>query len=201
MDRMEARPLEARKASRINNAATTNSFAAGDVLSARLERLVSSEATEGAVPYRSVLEQIREGMTEGFKDGGRVRITLHPESLGRVDMDIVVRQDRVDLIMRVDNNQVHQLLSSRIEDLKATLQGQGWQVNGVDVMLQKENNLHDGNNFAGMFSWRERMNRERSGDGMAGGRNGNRSARPMDGLVAAAEKTAGGMISGLSIFA
>jgi hypothetical protein len=116
-------------------------------------------------------------------------------------MEIVVRQDRVDLIMKVDNSDVHQFLSGRMDDLKATLQNQGWQVNGVDVMLQKQNNMNDGGNFSNMFSWQERMNRDRNSGGMAGGRSGNRSAGQMGDISAAVEKSVDGTMSGLSIFA
>ena len=195
------RPLEARKASKMNNYEAINKLAYGDNFAVRSDRPTVAGNSEGVFPYQSVLNQVREGMTAGFKDGGRVRITLYPESLGRVDMEIVVRQDRVDLIMKVDNSDVHQFLSGRMDDLKTTLQNQGWQVNGVDVMLQKQNNMNDGGNFSNMFSWQERMNRDRNSGGMAGGRSGNRSAGQMGDISAAVEKSVDGTMSGLSIFA
>ena len=195
------RPRETRKSANNANAEGINKVASGEMVSVRFDQPSTEKVSEGAFPYRSVLDQVREGMVAGFKDGGRVRITLYPESLGRVDMDIVLRQDRVDVIMKVDSNQVHQLLSSRVEDLKATLQNQGWQVSGVDVMLQKHNDMNDGNNFANMFSWPDRMNRDRHSGGMAGGRNGNRAAESMDDISAAMRKPPVGTTNGLSIFA
>ncbi|MBP8981095.1 MAG: flagellar hook-length control protein FliK [Syntrophobacterales bacterium] len=176
-------------------------FGPGDVQNLRSERPVAAGLPGENFPAQSVMNQVREGMATGFKDGGRVRITLYPETLGRVDMDIVVRHDRVELVMKVDNEQVRQLLSSHVEDLKTTLQNQGWQVNGVDVTLQKDNNTSDGRNFANLFSWQEKMNQERQSGGMTGGDGGNSPAAGIvDSTPEATTKTEI-KVKGLSIFA
>jgi len=173
----------------------------GDVQNLRSDRPAAPGATAGNIPASSVMNQVRDGMVQGFKDGGRVRITLYPESLGRVDMDIVVRHDRVELVMKVDNEQVRQLLHSHVDDLKTTLQNQGWQVQGVDVSLQKDNNPADGRNFANMFSWQERRNQDQQRGGSTSGAGG---GAPAAGMVDNALETAvkaETKVKGLSIFA
>ena len=172
-----------------------------DILAARVERTVVKGLPEGTLNARSIMTQVMDGISTDFKDGGRVRITLYPETLGRVDMDIVVRQDRVELIMKVDNDQVHQLLNTHIEDLKATLQSQGWQVSGVDVLLQKQNNMNDGNNFGNLFAWQEGMNHEQQKDGMMNGEGNSSPVLPMSDPTAAPAEGMDYISHGLSIFA
>ncbi len=176
-------------------------FGHGDVQNLRSDRPGATGLLGENFPAQSVMNQVREGMATGFKDGGRVRITLYPETLGRVDMDIVVRHDRVELVMKVDNEQVRQLLNSHVEDLKTTLQNQGWQVNGVDVTLQKDNNASDGRNFANLFSWQERMNQDRQSGGMRGGDGGNSPAAGMVESTPEATTKTEIKVKGLSIFA
>jgi hypothetical protein len=176
-------------------------FSFGDAQSLRIDRPEVPGLAGGNFPEQSVMNQVRDGMVQGFKDGGRVRITLYPESLGRVDMDIVVRHDRVELVMKVDNEQVRQLLNSHVEDLKTTLQNQGWQVQGVDVSLQKDNDPADGRNFANLFPWQERRNQDQQRGGMPGGAG---LGAPAAGMVDSVPETAvqaETTVTGLSIFA
>jgi hypothetical protein len=92
-------------------------------------------------------------------------------------------------------------LNTHIEDLKATLQSQGWQVSGVDVLLQKQNNMNDGNNFGNLFAWQEGMNHEQQKDGMMNGEGNSSPVLPMSDPTAAPVEGMDYISHGLSIFA
>ncbi len=66
---------------------------------------------------------------------GRMKITLNPPQLGTIDMDVLVRSNKVEVVMVASNQEVQQVLKSHADQLKSALQGQGLRVDGFDVML------------------------------------------------------------------
>jgi flagellar hook-length control protein FliK len=93
----------------------------------------------GALPAhrtQAIIEQImdaRQGMQGDF---GRIRILLTPPNLGTVDLQILMRRDRVEVIMMADNAGVQQALLSRTEDIRAALQRQDIKIETFEVLLQ-----------------------------------------------------------------
>lgn len=69
-------------------------------------------------------------------DGGRVKIALNPPSLGKLEMDVTVRNGKVEVILVADNKDVQQTLSTHIEKLKGGLQNQGLTIDRCDVFMQ-----------------------------------------------------------------
>ncbi|MCX7635086.1 MAG: flagellar hook-length control protein FliK [Syntrophales bacterium] len=116
----------------------------GTIFSPIRERDPQAPPVENPIDPRPVITQVVEGVAAHGKNGGRVRITLEPASLGRLSMDILVHRDRIDLVVKVENPQVQQVINSRIEDLRAGLQGQGLQVVNIDVSLQGQTQDHHG---------------------------------------------------------
>jgi hypothetical protein len=110
-----------------------------------------------AVPVegRNLADQILNQLPEEtLKGSSRVRISLYPESLGNVDMDIVVRQDRVHVFIIADRADVVQALHGQQEQLKNALQAQGLQVNGLDFQLRENTTLMDDGSRGGSDLWR-----------------------------------------------
>jgi len=82
----------------------------------------------------ALMEQILEARNLLQRDSGRVRITLSPPSLGTLDMEVIVRQNKVEVVMRVDNVLVQQVLQANADELKANLQRQGLSFDGLNVL-------------------------------------------------------------------
>jgi len=87
--------------------------------------------------YQSVLDQVQESFSIAQnKDNGQVRLTLKPEIMGHLDMQITVRNETVQIMMTVENEKVHQAMNAHIDDLKTALQNQGMKIDKIEVALQ-----------------------------------------------------------------
>ena len=103
-----------------------------------------------------MLEQVTEQLSQAVSKGsGRVRITLVPESLGRLDMDLVVRENRVQILLTAESRTVQQALQGHVEQLKDALQRQGLEVDGFNVTLQHGQHGKDDPTGSGNPSWGE----------------------------------------------
>jgi flagellar hook-length control protein FliK len=84
-----------------------------------------------------IISQVTNGIKEtAANDGGRVKITLNPPSLGTVEMDVIVHNNRVEVVLTADNKDVQQTLNNHIDKLKGSLQTQGLTIERCDVMMQ-----------------------------------------------------------------
>ncbi len=89
------------------------------------------------VEPQTVIRQVVDGVSSSIaKDAGRIRIELTPPSLGTLNMDLVVTQDRVRMVILADNSDTRNLLQSNMDQLKTTLQQQGLKIDGIDVSVQ-----------------------------------------------------------------
>jgi len=84
-----------------------------------------------------IIDQIaREIKETAANDGGRVKITLNPPSLGKLEMDVTVRNGKVEIVLVADNKDVQQTLNANIEKLKDSLSSQGLIIDRCDVSMQ-----------------------------------------------------------------
>jgi len=89
--------------------------------------------------YQSVVDQIQDSFALAQnKDNGQVRLTLKPEMMGHLDMQIAVRNETVQIMMTVENEKVHQAMNAHIDDLKTALQNQGLKIDKIEVTLQNQ---------------------------------------------------------------
>ncbi len=97
-----------------------------------------SPATVGSkgVKMQAVIDHILEARQGVGNDFGRVRILLNPPDLGAVDLDIVVRRERVDVVMIAENATVQQALQSRSDDVRMALHRHDLKMEGFQVFLQ-----------------------------------------------------------------
>ena len=87
--------------------------------------------------YQSVLDQVQESFSIAQnKDNGQVRLTLKPEIMGHLDMQITVRNETVQIMMTVENEKVHQAMNAHIDDLKTAMQNQGMKIDKIEIALQ-----------------------------------------------------------------
>ena len=106
-----------------------------NILSGSGNRLAASDGPAG-INTQAVIDQImdaKQSMNNGF---GRVRITLDPPNLGTVNLEIVVRKERVDVVMTADNSGVQQALQSRVDDIRTALQRQDLKIENFQILLQ-----------------------------------------------------------------
>ncbi|NTW06337.1 MAG: flagellar hook-length control protein FliK, partial [Syntrophaceae bacterium] len=84
-----------------------------------------------------IIDQIAGEIKEtANNDGGRVKITLNPPSLGKLEMDVTVRNGKVEVVLVADNKDVQQTLNANIEKLKENLFNQGLTIDRCDVSMQ-----------------------------------------------------------------
>jgi len=84
-----------------------------------------------------IIDQVAGAIKEtAANDGGRVKITLNPPSLGKLEMDVTVRNGKVEVVLVADNKDVQQALNANIEKLKDSLSNQGLTIDRCDVSLQ-----------------------------------------------------------------
>ena len=123
---------------------------------------------EAAASRRPVIAQVMDGLAAFRGEGGRVRLRLQPESLGRVTMEVTVRGRQVDVTMRVENEQVQGLLRGHLGDLEGNLRHQGLQVGSIDIVYDRP---ADTGNSGGAHTFSGSPG-QTGGEGPAGGRPG-----------------------------
>ncbi len=94
-------------------------------------------ASGGNVSASDMLQQVTREIKENINtEGGRIKITLNPPSLGTLEMDVAVRNNKVEVIIVASSRDVQQALNTNIDHLKGTLQNQGLTIDRCDVLMQ-----------------------------------------------------------------
>jgi len=88
------------------------------------------------VRAQAIIDQIVDARQTMANDFGRIRIVLDPPNLGTIDLEIIVRKERVEIVMTADNASVQQALQSRTDDVRAALQRQDLKIETFQVLLQ-----------------------------------------------------------------
>jgi flagellar hook-length control protein FliK len=119
-------------------------------------------ATVGStgIETQAVIDQILEARQGVSNDFGRIRILLNPPNLGTVDLDIVVRREKVEVVMTAENATVQQALQSRVDDIRVALQRQDLKIEGFQVLLQ-DNGTSQQQTRSGVMYQQSREQRER----------------------------------------
>jgi hypothetical protein len=107
-----------------------------------------------------LVSQIASQLPSGVDKGsGRVKITLYPEHLGSLDMDIIFRENKVQVVLMAEHPNVRQELQNREGQLRYALQEQGVQVDGIDFLLRQSSQEMDGGSGGSHLWWRENSGR------------------------------------------
>ena len=93
------------------------------------------------------------------KGAGKVQMTLQPPSLGTINMEVVVQNNRVELVLTANHADVQQILQGSSDQLKNALNNQGFQVDQMSVLLRREN---FGFNLGGNSLWQDGSGRQQS---------------------------------------
>ena len=95
---------------------------------------VNESVNSHGIEPRALINQIASGV----KRPGRVRITLNPPRLGTLDVDVLVRDNKVHVMLQPENNDVRQILQSNVESLKSSLRNQGLVADTINVSVQEK---------------------------------------------------------------
>lgn len=89
---------------------------------------------ENVLKPEDLVAQITGKMKSDFKgNGGEVRMSLHPESLGHLKIEITVDSNVVKASIMAENAAVKSTIESNISMLKTSLEGQGLKVDQLSV--------------------------------------------------------------------
>jgi hypothetical protein len=130
----------------------------------------SPAETGDALPVEGsqLVQQIADHLSQEPQRGaGRIKITLSPENLGSLDMEVLVRDNKVQVVLTAERSDVRQALQGQAEQLRGSLQELGLQVNGIDFLVRGSLQGMTGEAGGGPFWGRENRNggglkRERS---------------------------------------
>ncbi len=117
---------------------------------------------------RMVIDQI----AEGAKMPGRVRIALNPPTLGTLDMDVMVRGNKVHVILQAESSDVKQILQSHMDNLKVSLRNQGLVADTIQVFAQEKSDgsgYYESSRDTAWFGEGNNDNRSRNERGWGGG--------------------------------
>lgn len=128
------------------------------------EAAAAVAAGPSGAEMQGVIDQIWEARQTMGNDSGRIRILLNPPNLGAVDLEIIVRGERVEVVMTAENATVQQALQSRGDDIRISLQRQDLKIEGFQVLLQ-ENGTSEQQAHGGAMYRQDREHRERFGAG------------------------------------
>ena len=94
----------------------------------------------------NILEQISRQM-ENLKNNSKVNIVLNPESIGKVNIQLINTKEGLSAQMTVANQEARDLLMKNINGLKETLLGHGVNVDNVSVKLENTQNTENKNDW------------------------------------------------------
>ncbi|MBN1380276.1 MAG: flagellar hook-length control protein FliK [Deltaproteobacteria bacterium] len=144
---------------KIKNEDKTSFIAGRDAkgVGAAFSDLLTSQAkTPQSVRLQSMIDQISLAKQQIGTDGGRVKITLNPPNLGTIDLEVIVRQNRVNVTMIADHASAQQLLQAHADEVKSALQRQDMKIDHFQVSLQ--NNGDDNQQPSGHWASMEGRN-------------------------------------------
>jgi len=121
---------------------------------------VSSEKINTVSPDKIISQVTSEIKEAAANDGGRIKITLNPPSLGKLDMDVSVRNGKVEVVLIAENKDVQQTLNTHIDKLKGGLQNQGLTIERCDVFMQDKREEYQQNFNQQAFNHQERSGRD-----------------------------------------
>lgn len=122
--------------------------------SAKAEHAVKAPAAE-QTSQPAILSQVADRIVAGIRRGeSRLTLQIHPPSLGKVNIDLSIKNNQLRAIIIAETVQAKMLLDANLDQLKACLESQSLDVEKVSVEVG-----YDDRQFASTL--REQRDRER----------------------------------------
>lgn len=96
--------------------------------------MVNENVNSSSIEPRVLINQVAKSVN----GPGRVKISLTPPHLGTLNMDVLVKNNKVQIIIQAENNDVRQILQSNVETLKNALSSQGLIADSISVIIQEK---------------------------------------------------------------
>lgn len=106
-----------------------------------------TQATGSNAPKHPVVRQIETQVSVMFDKGeSRTTLSLYPENLGKVDLEITISQDKMQLMVSVENDKVKGILEQNIQQLKDSLSQHNLHLDKSEVNIEYKNAGHQQQN-------------------------------------------------------
>ena len=132
-----------------NNSSTSKADGVNNTEFNRLLSSMEQQHNADADVLNQVVNNMKHNMTS-INGKNSISMILNPQSLGRLNIDLISHNGILSAEIRTDNDHTKELLSKNIESLKQSLQEQGVTVGNMIVKTQ-ESSLSN-NNFTKDFS-------------------------------------------------
>lgn len=136
-----------------------------DNVQAQTQTQTATQAhTTKELSQNEILSQINSKLTN-FKDEGvtKVNIVLQPESLGKINLELVNSKEGLTAQITTNNAQVKEMLDKTIDTLKDNLSNQGLNVNNVTVKVEETQKQQTSDMFS-FENQSEQNNQQQSGN-------------------------------------
>jgi len=90
-----------------------------------------------------LVHRIAKAFQKMGADGGHVRLKMHPDELGGVQLEMQVKGRTVTATVTADNEQARQVIQASIADLRQRLESQGLIIERLDVQTRADNGNSD----------------------------------------------------------
>lgn len=105
----------------------------------------SNPPVQTPVPIQQFAEQMGKFLVRQFvltqgQGTAEAKISLHPEHLGQVDIKILIQNGQLTAQFVAENGAARDMLETQMSQLRTALQGQGLQVEKMEVVLQSSPN-------------------------------------------------------------
>lgn len=107
-----------------------------DVNMVKMNDSVNSKNMSNEISPEKIIEQITKQL-DSYKGNSKVNIVLNPESLGRVDLQIINTKEGLSAQFTVTTNEARELLMKGLDGLKETLLAQGVGVDNISVKINE----------------------------------------------------------------
>ncbi|GEM_PF-2950851 len=105
------------------------------------ESQIDNTSSPAPVKDEEIVSQVGRALESYSDKSGRVKVLLEPPHLGEVEMEVIVRGDRVRAVMVSDNEQVRQVLKHHAEEIRQVLADQGLKVERLEVKAPDDRSL------------------------------------------------------------
>jgi flagellar hook-length control protein FliK len=135
----------------------------------KIKKALAQQSPNLLEQYQGIKEKITGSVENSIKmlvanGENRVTMNLHPPELGKVQVELVIKDSQINAKINTENVAVKEVIMSNLDQLKSNLANAGTQVNKFDVEV---------GGFKSQFEQQTGFNRNGSGSGKGKGGNGN----------------------------
>jgi len=140
----------------IDKVSSAGSYHHASLYSESGSEIVNETVSSRGIDPQALINQVASGVQKS----GRIRITLNPPRLGVLDVNVLVRDNKVQVMLLPENSDVGQILQSNVESLKSSLRGQGLIADNVNVSVHEQSDTTDYGSGRNETLFKESGNRE-----------------------------------------